>query len=245
MRNSPALSKELSLQGIPRRLFLKMTGVLFFMAKIPASIYAYFVENLLERTVETGKFRFDPDTGLIQWEELKPEKYLLAVDGLVRTKRKFSYEELSSFPQVEQIADFHCVEGWSVQDILWGGFRFSEILKRVDPDPAAAYVVFHSLGKTDMFPGGQEHYIESYPVSELLDPSREILLVLRMNRKPLPEDHGAPLRLVSPYDLGYKSIKFIKRMEFTRKPHPGWWTLANPIYPMEARVPVNRLRKKR
>jgi DMSO/TMAO reductase YedYZ molybdopterin-dependent catalytic subunit len=52
------------------------------------------------------------------------------------------------------------------------------------------------------------------------------------------------LRLIAPYDLAYKSIKFVTRIEFTQKARPGWWTLANPIYPMEARVPNSRLRKK-
>jgi DMSO/TMAO reductase YedYZ molybdopterin-dependent catalytic subunit len=64
-----------------------------------------------------------------------------------------------------------------------------------------------------------------------------------MDRKPLPEEYGGPLRLIAPYDLGYKSIKFVSRIEFIKGARPGWWTLANPIYTIEARVQKNRLRR--
>jgi DMSO/TMAO reductase YedYZ molybdopterin-dependent catalytic subunit len=166
------------------------------------------------------------------------------VDGLIEEKKSYSYRDLAAFPQIEQVSDFHCVEGWSVQDIRWRGIRFSEILRQVAPKPQAEYVVFHSFGKTSDAPKGQEHYIESFPIKELIDPQRNILLALSMNQDPLPVDHGAPLRLIAPYDLGYKSIKYIARIEFTREAKPGWWTLANSMYPMEARVPAGRLGKK-
>jgi DMSO/TMAO reductase YedYZ molybdopterin-dependent catalytic subunit len=79
------------------------------------------------------------------------------------------------------------------------------------------------------------------PISELLDPARKIILVLNLNDKPLLEEHGAPLRVISPYDLGYKSIKFVNRIEFIKGERPGWWTLANPKYSVKARVPQDRL----
>jgi DMSO/TMAO reductase YedYZ molybdopterin-dependent catalytic subunit len=230
--------------GIARRLFLKMTGGLLFMADVSHAMDAYFVNGLPERTVEKDKFKFNAKTGSIEWKGGKKEEYRLRIDGLVKEARAFSYQELQAVPQIEQVSDFHCVEGWSVADIRWGGFKFGEILRRVETKPQATHVVFHSMGKTGSAPGGQDHYVESFPLSELLDPGREIMLVLNMNRNPLPEDHGAPLRLIAPYDLAYKSIKFITRIEFTRNAQPGWWTLANPIYSIEARVPAFRLRRK-
>jgi DMSO/TMAO reductase YedYZ molybdopterin-dependent catalytic subunit len=234
----------LSKNNITRRLFLKITGGIIFMAGIPSSIYAFFIDRLPERTVEKGNFRFNTDTAQIEWEGGKKEQYQLVVNGLVKEEKRFSYEELKSFPQVDQISDFHCVEGWSVRDIRWGGFRFKEIISRVEPLPKATHIVFHSFGKTGSAPKGQGHYIESFPISGLLEPEREIMLVLRMNDSALPEEHGAPLRLIAPYDLAYKSIKFISRIEFFRGEQPGWWTLANPIYSIEARVPAQRLRKR-
>ena len=214
------------------------------MAKAPSSVFAFIVKNLLVRTVEKDTFRFDAKAGRIEWKANKTEEYRLTVDGLVKQSKSFTYSDLKSFTQIEQVSDFHCVEGWSVQDIPWSGFRFREIMSRVEPESKATHIVFHSFGKTGSAPEGQDHYIESLPINELLDPKREILLVLNMNRNPLPEDHGGPLRLIAPYDLGYKSIKYISRIEFAHGARPGWWTLANPIYEIEARVPANRLRKK-
>jgi DMSO/TMAO reductase YedYZ molybdopterin-dependent catalytic subunit len=232
------------IKRIARRLFFKMAGGLLFMANDLSSGFAFVVKNLLVRTVEKDAFEFNARTGLIEWKANKTEEYRLTVDGLVKERKIFSYNELRSFPQVEQVSDFHCVEGWSVQDIIWGGFRVKEIMNRVVPDPKASHIVFHSFGQTSSEPKGQQHYIESFPISELLDPKREALLVLNMNHSPLPEDHGAPLRLIAPYDLAYKSIKYVSRIEFAQGAQPGWWTLANPIYEIEARVPANRLRKK-
>jgi len=131
-----------------------------------------------------------------------------------------------------------------VGDVNWGGFRFHEILKRVKPQAGADYVVFHALGETEDKPKGQGHYIESYPFKELIDPQKEFLLALDMDEKPLIHDRGGPLRLVAPYDLGYKSIKYVTRLEFAKEQKAGWWTLANPVYPVNAPVPRNRLRKK-
>jgi DMSO/TMAO reductase YedYZ molybdopterin-dependent catalytic subunit len=180
----------------------------------------------------------------VKWRAKAEQEYQLVVDGLVEKPVKFSYRELRSLPQVKQVSDFHCVEGWSVKDVSWGGFRFEEILKRVKADPQAAYAVFHALGDTWDKPEGLDHYVESFPLKNLVDPAKEYLLSLDMDNKPLSDDHGAPLRLVTPYDLAYKSIKYVTRIELTKEPRPGWWTLANPIYPINAPVPASRLRIK-
>ena len=232
------------MKEITRRLFLKILGELTLVAGMTSTLCASFIEALFVRTVEKDSFRFNPETGMIEWKDNKKEEYRLVIDGLVKKKKKLSYHDLKSLPQVEQVSDFHCIEGWSVADIQWGGFRFSEIIRQINPAAQATHVVFHSFGKTGIAPGGQDHYIESLPLSELIDPRRKILLVLDMNNNRLPEDHGAPLRLIAPYDLGYKSIKFITRIEFAKVAKPGWWTLANPAYSIEARVPESRLRKK-
>jgi DMSO/TMAO reductase YedYZ molybdopterin-dependent catalytic subunit len=229
--------------GITRRLLLKMTGGMFFMPSFHNSVFDLFVKPLPVRTVEQTKFRFDASKGFIEWENKPKEEYRLVVDGMVKEARSFSYADLRTFPQVEQVSDFHCVEGWSVKDLVWGGIRFQEILSRAEPVREATHALFHSLGMTGSSPKGQSHYIESWPLGELLDPAREILLVLAMDKKPLPEEHGGPLRLIAPYDLGYKSIKFVTRIEFIKGARPGWWTLANPIYAIEAKVPQNRLRQ--
>jgi len=229
---------------ITRRLFLKMAGGVMFMTSIPSSIHGYFIKSLPVRTVEKTKFKFDARNGLIEWQKEKKEEYKLAVDGLVKESKSFSYADITSFTLVEQVSDFHCVEGWSVQDLRWSGFRFNEIMNRIELKNNPTHVLFHSFGVTGSSPAGQSHYIESFPIKELVDPEREILLVHALDSRPLPEDHGGPLRLIAPHDLAYKSIKFISRVEFIKGERPGWWTLANPIYTIEARVQKDRLRSK-
>ncbi len=227
-----------------RRIVLKALGLGGLLLAVPKAAWAFFIKSFPIRTVEVADFSFDPASGSIGAFSGQSEPYVLVVDGLVEEPSSFSYADLRAMPQTEQVSDFHCVEGWSVADVRWGGLRPAEILNRVRPKPEAAYVVFHSLGRTRPQPEGQEHYIESMPLERLLDPKAQCLLVLDQDGRPLTQPHGAPMRLISPFDLGYKSIKFVRRLELTAEPKPGWWTLANPIYPVDAPVPADRLRRK-
>ncbi len=231
--------------GLSRRVFLKVSFFFTLLMSLSSSAWSFFISRFPERTVEEDTFRFDPLTGLIRRKDGRAdEPYVLTIDGLVEKKVRWSYGDLLSLPQVHQTSDFHCVEGWSVRDVRWSGIRFEEIVKQVRPGPEARYAVFHALGRTSTKQGGWDHYVESLTVEALLDEKRECLLALRMNGEPLTGKHGAPLRLVSPQDLGYKSIKYVSRIEFSRKRQPGWWTLANPVYPWDAPVPPGRLRKR-
>lgn len=195
------------------------------------------------RTVEVENFDFDAKSGEIVWDGGRREKYALVIDGLVEEPVRLSYEALRALPRRDQISDFHCVEGWSLQDVPWGGVAFSELLKLVQLKEGAQWLVFHSIGNTEHSPRGAEHYTESFPIAELIDPKLEYMLALDLEGNPLPLDRGAPARVVCPFDLAYKSIKFVRRIEVVQEGRPGWWTLANPIYPMRAPVQKNRLRK--
>ncbi len=227
-----------------RRLFLKAMGLCTIMLGIPSSLKAWFEDEFYIRTVERNTFRFDSRTGMVRWTGRKDERYILSVEGLVDHTLKLSYADLLALPRSQQTSDFHCVEGWSFADNHWGGFRFWEIVKRARPKVGADCVVFYSLGETEDKPKGQACYLESHSLKELLDSKNECLMTLQLGGQPLPHDHGAPLRLIAPYSMGYKNIKYISRIEFVRQSRPGWWTLANPIYPEQAPVPADRLRKK-
>ncbi len=229
---------------LTRRLLLKVSAFFWLVLAIPQNVWSFFVIEMRTRTVENETFLFDPINGTIRWRNRPTvkEPYWLTVEGLVEEPKLFSYKDLQALPQVVQTSDFHCVEGWSVKDIRWGGIRFAEIAKVVRPKPEARYVVFHSLGKTPEPAQGVNNYVESLLLEKLLDPQQKCLLALTMNGKPLTFDRGSPLRVVSPYDLGYKGSKYVTRIVFSTKQTPGWWTRANPIYPMEAPVPVERLK---
>ncbi|MEJ2717117.1 MAG: molybdopterin-dependent oxidoreductase, partial [Deltaproteobacteria bacterium] len=196
------------------------------------------------RTVEKKNFEFDPSTGMIRWIDTgESEEYRLVVDGLVKAPASLTYNDLRAFPSITRTRDFHCVEGWTVPRVRWSGFLFKELLDKAEPLNEAKYVVFHALGETTAKPRGLTHYVESFKVESLLDPAQEILMVLQKDGKPLSLERGAPLRLIAPYRLGYKSIKFVARVEFSNRKRFGWWTLFNPIYTWEAAVSKRRLRK--
>ena len=229
---------------ITRRLFLKTSAFFLFILAFPRAVWSFFIRGFRTRTVENETFSFDPMDGTIRWMKRPKvrEPYQLTVDGLVEKPKHFSYKELQALPQVAQRSDFHCVEGWSVRNVRWGGIRFKEIADFVRPKPEARYAIFHALGKTPDPDQGVNHYLECLPLERLLDPGKKCLLALTIDGKPLSFDRGSPQRVVSPYDLGYKGAKYVVRIVFAAEPTPGWWTRANPIYPTEAPVPVERLK---
>lgn len=229
-----------------RRMLLKAIPALFAAAAaglwtlLPARAREAFAARFPTRTVEDEAPRFDPESGMVRTGG-RSEPYRLVIDGLVERPVRLSYAELRALPQVRRTADFHCVEGWSVADAPWGGVDFPTLFSRVRPLPGARFVHFHSLGRTQGV-GGLTHYVESFPLADLLNPELGALLALDLDGRPLTDERGAPARVVSPFDLAYKSIKFVARIEFAAAPVDGWWTRANPIYPSSAPVPAGRLR---
>lgn len=220
---------------------LAATAGVFAWGLLPRRAQAAFAERFPTRTVEKPEFRFDPARGEVVWQDGRRESYALTLDGLVQTPVSLSYRALRALPQVRRSLDFHCVEGWSVTDAPWGGVDFRDLFAQAKILPAARHAVFHSLGRTENA-GGLTHYVESLPLADLLNPALGTMLALELEGAPLPDQRGAPARVVCPFDLAYKSIKFVHRVEFTEAAVPGWWTRANPIYPVHAPVDKTRLR---
>jgi DMSO/TMAO reductase YedYZ molybdopterin-dependent catalytic subunit len=132
--------------------------------------------------------------------------YRMIVDGAVERPQAFSLARLQSMPQIEQITRHDCVEGWSVVG-KFGGVRLADVLAIVRPSKDARYVVFHCMDRDDQ---GSPYY-ESLDLHEARHP--QTLLALRMNGAPIVPDHGAPVRLRVPTQLGYKSAKWVSRIE--------------------------------
>ncbi len=193
------------------------------------------------RTVE-ARFAFDHARGEVAFSDGRREPYRLVLDGLVGQPVNLDYPALAGLPRREQRSDFHCVEGWSLYDVPWSGPGLDTLLDLARPRPEARYAVFHALGTTHGKPGGLDHYVECLPLADLRDPRLGYLLALERRGRPLDDGHGAPARLVCPFDLGYKSIKFVTRIELSATEVPGWWTRANAIYPVKAPVSKRRLR---
>ena len=130
-----------------------------------------------------------------------PETWRLRVDGLVGSPQSFSYEQLRALPRVEQVSTFHCVTGWSVQNVHWAGVRLSTVLDRVQAQPGARVVSFTSAEKP---------YVDTLTSDQAR--LRDVMLAYEMDGQPLPRVHGAPLRLVIPEMYGYKNVKWVERI---------------------------------
>lgn len=174
-----------------------------------------------------GRFRTDPWT--------------LEVDGLCENPMKLGLPDLlQGFSQEERVYRFRCVEAWSMV-VPWNGFPLAELIARAKPKPEAKFVAFTTVLRPDEMPGIARladypwPYTEGLRLDEALHPLT--LLATGIYGKPLPKQNGAPVRLVVPWKYGYKSIKSIVRIEFTRKQPATLWETLNPReYPFESNV---------
>jgi DMSO/TMAO reductase YedYZ molybdopterin-dependent catalytic subunit len=147
--------------------------------------------------------------------------YRLPVVGLVDRPHTFTLAELRAMPLQTQITRHDCVEGWSAIG-KWTGVRLATIIAMAQPQSGARYVIFRCFDKDD---SGTEYY-ESLDLHEAAHP--QTVLALDLNDKPLDPDHGAPVRLRVPTQLGYKSAKWVRRIELaaaypTPQSKGGYW----------------------
>ena len=143
-----------------------------------------------------------------------PASWNLAVGGLVEQPVSFGYEQLKGLPRTAQVSDFHCVTGWSVSHVHWAGVRLSDLLARVGPLPEAHGVQFVSA---------ERPYVDSLTLKQAR--LHDVLLAYEMDGRPLPREHGAPLRLVIPEMYGYKNVKWVSEINLVPKAEQGYWEL--------------------
>ena len=148
--------------------------------------------------------------------------YRLIVEGAVERAATFSLAQLQGMPQQTQITRHDCVEGWSAIG-KWSGVALGGLLDMVGLRNDARYVVFRCMDND----GSGNLYYESLDLHQARHP--QALLALRLNDAPLDPDHGAPVRLRVPTQLGYKSAKWIGRIEVVGSfatiagGHGGYW----------------------
>ncbi|MCZ7372594.1 MAG: molybdopterin-dependent oxidoreductase [Candidatus Methanoperedens sp.] len=136
----------------------------------------------------------------------------LTVEGLVDKPIVISYNELLKLESEEQITDFHCVEGWSVDNVKWKGIRLKTLFDMVGLKQEAAFATFHSASGI---------YSDSLSITEALE--SDVMLAYMQNDEPIPEEQGRPLRLVMPRMFGYKNVKWVNRITLTGTQAIGYW----------------------
>jgi DMSO/TMAO reductase YedYZ molybdopterin-dependent catalytic subunit len=139
-------------------------------------------------------------------------QYRLRVEGHVRRPVSLRFDDLQRLPRAEQVSDFHCVTGWSVDDVRWRGVRIEDVLAAAEPLPGAGALSFVSA---------ERPYVDSLTMTQALLP--DVMLAWEMDGRPLSRPHGAPVRLVVPRMYGYKSVKWVERIVVTRTPELGYW----------------------
>lgn len=141
-----------------------------------------------------------------------PQTFELRITGLVERPQRLRWSEVAALPGVHQTSDFHCVTGWSVDNVRWEGIRPQTIIDLVRPTSAAKFVTLQSL---------ETPYVDQISLDQFREPNA--MLARRQDGKPLTRSHGAPLRLVLPSMYGYKNVKWVRELRFDSTAAPGYW----------------------
>jgi methionine sulfoxide reductase catalytic subunit len=165
-------------------------------------------------------------------QKFRTSPWTVAVEGEVKTKRKFTMDEILKLaPLEERIYRHRCVEGWSIV-VPWIGFSFSTIANLVQPTEKAKFVAFESYWDLGQMPlarpvlaGIEFPYVEGLRLDEAMNPLT--LLCVGMYGESLPNQDGAPVRMVIPWKYGFKSIKSIVKIRFVKGEPPTTWNLEN------------------
>ena len=175
--------------------------------------------------------------------KLKTRPWTLTVDGLVKQKKTASIDDLLRFKPIEERVYRHrCVEAWSMV-IPWAGYSLSELINWAEPLPKAKYVQFLTLVDYSVMPGLHEidlnwPYSEGLRMDEAMHPLT--LLTFGLYGEVLPNQDGAPVRVVVPWKYGFKSAKSIVKIHFTaEQPRTAWNDMAPREYGFYSNVNPN------
>ncbi|QAX27991.1 protein-methionine-sulfoxide reductase catalytic subunit MsrP [Leisingera sp. NJS204] len=152
------------------------------------------------------------------------------IDGLVDKPGEYSFEQiLGEMTLEERIYRFRCVEAWSMV-VPWQGFELADLLNLAGVQDGAKYVAFETLYRPSEMPGTAYKvldwpYREGLRLDEAMNPLT--MMATGIFGKPLPNQNGAPLRLVVPWKYGFKSIKSVVRITLTDQEPPTSWNMAN------------------
>jgi methionine sulfoxide reductase catalytic subunit len=223
-----------------RRDFLKAAGVgvaaAAILPRLPRSIVRVDDDKLTPYEDVTGYnnfYEFGTDKGdpAQNATKFKTRPWKVEVAGEVKRPASYDLDELlKGFTPVERVYRHRCVEAWSMV-VPWMGIPLAGLIDRLEPTSKAKYVEFTTLLDPAQMPG-QRRQILDWPYVEALrmDEARHplTLLVTGLYGKPLPNQNGAPLRLVVPWKYGFKGGKSIVKINFTEKQPMTTWNIAAP-----------------
>lgn len=234
-RPDDILSSEITPESlyVNRRSFMKAAGAIALAGiASPSVLRASAQEDSLtseeDATTYNNFYEFGTDKADPSFYAgtLKPRPWSVKVDGLVKNPGDVDLDDLLSGATVrDRIYRHRCVEGWSMV-IPWQGIQLRDIINRIEPQPGAQFVEFTTLHDVEQMPG-QKYRVLNWPYKEALRLDEAMhplsLLVTGMYGKSLPNQNGAPLRLIVPWKYGFKGAKSIVRIRVTvNQPRTTW-----------------------
>ncbi|MDG1289138.1 MAG: protein-methionine-sulfoxide reductase catalytic subunit MsrP [Lentibacter sp.] len=161
---------------------------------------------------------------------LTTEPWSVTIDGLVDRPATYAFEDIMAKMSIEErIYRFRCVEAWSMV-VPWNGFELADLLEMAGVQSGAKYVAFETVLRPDEMPGVKYPvldwpYVEGLRIDEAMHPLT--MIATGIYGEDIPNQNGAPLRLVVPWKYGFKSIKSVVRITLTDKEPPTSWNKAN------------------
>ena len=206
----------------------KLAGLRGAKSGVPGAMVVDKVTSYKDASTYNNYYEFGTDKSdpAKYAHTLVTKPWSVAIEGLVKKPRTYTLEELLKLgAQEERIYRFRCVEGWSMV-IPWVGYSLAELIKKVEPLGGAKYVEFITLEDSKTMPGVGSRvlnwpYVEGLRMDEAMHPLA--LLTFGMYGEVLPNQNGAPVRVVVPWKYGFKSGKSIVKIRFTDKePRTAW-----------------------
>jgi DMSO/TMAO reductase YedYZ molybdopterin-dependent catalytic subunit len=139
------------------------------------------------------------------------DQWKLEIDGCVEQPVRLDWAGFQALPQTDDVSDFHCVTSWSRMDLRWRGVQVSTLLALARPRPEAAHLLVHAY----------DGYTTNVPLEEAL--KDDVLLVHTVDGQPLPDEHGGPLRMITPQLWAWKGAKWVRRLEVLEHDQEGFW----------------------
>lgn len=156
-----------------------------------------------------GEFRYYTVT---EMPTLTNDNWSFTIDGLVDNSKKYKWKEFLELGRDVQVSDFHCVTGWNVYDVTWEGIPLKRFLAEAGVDKKAKYVKFYSA---------DDVYTDTLTIEQAkLD---DVMVAMLIDGELIEKKNGGPVRLIVPKMYGYKSVKWLNRIELIDNEHVGFW----------------------
>ncbi len=216
-----------------RQLLASMSAAALVPAQAARAQDALEPNTLEEITSYNNFYEFGTDKGDPKRYagSLTTDPWSIVVDGLVDRPGTYDLADVLKGKAIEErIYRFRCVEAWSMV-VPWNGFELRALLEQVGVQPSAKYVAFETLLRPEEMPGQKYPildwpYVEGLRLDEAMHPLT--LMATGIYGEPMPNQNGAPIRLVVPWKYGFKSIKSIVRITLTEDEPPTTWNKQNP-----------------